>query len=609
MNDLLKHLSIVAGLILIGGGAGYGVYQLQTLRGGKTVIADEQPQAGMEVSFDEMVRAIHQPAPSYEGSSIAGSYLSGQFAQHYHDWKTAGRYMDYILKKEPDNPALLKRAMVLAIGAGDYDRAMTFAHNIIENYESTNALSLMFLTAEAFRKQDYNAAATYIQTMPEGGLSAFIMPMLYSWSSASLGHYDVDDLQDNSIHLYHAILVSDFMDKKDNIKSMLKQALTLGELSPEDVERIADIYAHIGETKSAAALYEQAMRIESENETLLKKKEAAEKGESPEMFVRVETPAQGLGEAFYDMARLLSHDFSDESARVFARLALFLNPEDTHSRLLLADIAARNERYADAIALYKGIEPKDSDFLKARRSAADLLYEQGRSDDAIAELQLLVNDFNDLESLIQIGNIHRINENFKDAIKNYNMAINTLINTLGEVSEDYWYLYYVRGMALEQDGQWDKAEADLKAALNFQPDHPYVLNYLGYAWADQGNNLDKALKMIESAVTLRPNDGYITDSLGWVYYRMGRYKDAVPHLERAVELMPYDPTINDHLGDAYWKVGRTIEAEFQWIRAKNHSENEELILAIEQKLLEGLNDLKTVKQARSERNKSATEMQ
>ncbi|MCB1720740.1 MAG: hypothetical protein KDI11_03195, partial [Alphaproteobacteria bacterium] len=65
----------------------------------------------------------------------------------------------------------------------------------------------------------------------------------------------------------------------------------------------------------------------------------------------------------------------------------------------------------------------------------------------------------------------------------------------------------------------------------------------------------------------------------------------------------------DHLGDAYWKVGRTIEAEFQWIRAKNHSENEELILAIEQKLLEGLNDLKTVKQARSERNKSATEMQ
>ena len=48
MNDLLKHLSIVAGLILIGGGAGYGVYQLQTLRGGKTVIADEQPQAAGE---------------------------------------------------------------------------------------------------------------------------------------------------------------------------------------------------------------------------------------------------------------------------------------------------------------------------------------------------------------------------------------------------------------------------------------------------------------------------------------------------------------------------------------------------------------------------------
>jgi tetratricopeptide (TPR) repeat protein len=145
-------------------------------------------------------------------------------------------------------------------------------------------------------------------------------------------------------------------------------------------------------------------------------------------------------------------------------------------------------------------------------------------------------------------------------------------------------------MSYEQDGQWKKAEADLQAALAFQPDHPYVLNYLGYAWADQGTHLQEALEMIEKAVELRPGDGYITDSLGWVYYRMGRYKDAVPYLEQAVELMPYDPTINDHLGDAYWKVGRRLEAEFQWRRAKNHAEDETLILAIEQKLVDGLED-------------------
>ena len=94
--------------------------------------------------------------------------------------------------------------------------------------------------------------------------------------------------------------------------------------------------------------------------------------------------------------------------------------------------------------------------------------------------------------------------------------------------------------------------------------------------------------MIQRAVSGRPDDGYITDSLGWVYYKLGRYEESVSPLERAVELLPYDPIINDHLGDAYWKVGRRLEARFQWERAKNHSDDPELIKVIDHKLENGL---------------------
>ena len=31
-----------------------------------------------------------------------------------------------------------------------------------------------------------------------------------------------------------------------------------------------------------------------------------------------------------------------------------------------------------------------------------------------------------------------------------------------------------------------KAEADMKKALELSPEQPYVLNYLGYSWIDQG---------------------------------------------------------------------------------------------------------------------------
>ncbi|MEZ5814839.1 MAG: tetratricopeptide repeat protein [Alphaproteobacteria bacterium] len=597
----MKNLKTILTICVFGAAAAaYGLYDNVITIAEKSAPEVIRPQAGMEADMAEMEEAaMRARIPSYAGSSAAGSYLSGRFAQRHHDWKTAGRYIDYVLQKHAENPALLKRAMVLAMGAGDYTRAFDMARVITDKYENDNALSHMFLSAEGFKQKNYEAAADHIQAMPEGGLSVFIMPLLYGWSSAALGQYDVTDLSSNSIHLYHAILIAEFMGEKDAIKDMLKQALGTGDLGAEDVERIADIYAHIGENDSAVTLFEQALLSDPENTALHNKLEMAKKGEPSDLFIRVKTPDQGAAEAFYDMARLLTREYSDESARVFGRLALYLNPEHTQARLLLAEIAARNERYDEAIALYKGVSKDEGYFLNARRRAADILYEQERSDEAVAELEMLVRDYDDLDALIQIGTIYRLDENFKAAIKAYNKAE----KKIGTIGKDYWHLYYMRGMSYEQDKQWKKAEADLQAALAFQPDHPYVLNYLGYAWADQGTHLQEALEMIEKAVELRPGDGYITDSLGWVYYRMGRYKDAVPYLEQAVELMPYDPTINDHLGDAYWKVGRRLEAEFQWRRAKNHAEDETLILAIEQKLSDGLED-ENVKHAGAQANET-----
>ncbi len=151
-----------------------------------------------------------------------------------------------------------------------------------------------------------------------------------------------------------------------------------------------------------------------------------------------------------------------------------------------------------------------------------------------------------------------------------------------------WSLYYVRGIAYERSKQWDKAEADLKKALELSPEQPLVMNYLGYSWIDQGINLEEGMKLIRRAVELRPDDGYIVDSLGWAHYRLGKFEDAVRELERAVELRPQDPVMNDHLGDAYWRVGRKIEAGFQWSHARDLKPEPEDLKKIEAKLKDGL---------------------
>jgi tetratricopeptide (TPR) repeat protein len=211
-----------------------------------------------------------------------------------------------------------------------------------------------------------------------------------------------------------------------------------------------------------------------------------------------------------------------------------------------------------------------------------------RSDEAIKILKGVISDDpKDLEALMALGNVERGKKKFADCTDTYSKAIDVLQDPNDKSNTVY---YYYRGICEERSHQWPKAEADMKKALELQPDQPHVLNYLGYSWIDQGVNLDEGMKMIKRAVDQRPDDGYIVDSLGWAYYRIGNYDDAVKNLERAVDLKPEDPTINDHLGDAYWRVGRKLEAKFQWAHARDLKPEPDDLPKIEAKIQNGLPD-------------------
>ncbi len=565
-----KTLTIITSTCLIGAGGALAA-QVET-----------PPQPAL-TSIEAAQPELFNP---FNGTSIAGNYLSGRFAQQHHDWGQASTFMEHVLEVDPNDTDIIKRAMVLSMGSGDNKKAVRLAEQILK-VEPDSSLALLFLTTDAFNKKDYKAAAEHIGKIPESGLSDFVIPLMKSWADAAQGKQNTVHLQDNSIHIYHAILIADFLKQHGEIELLLERSLAVDKLSAEDVERIADIYAHIGKKETALELYGKILVTVPENKEIITKMEGVASGKDMNLFRTIKTPEQGVAEALFDTGQTLFQEYSDDSARVFTHMALYIDPNMTKAKLLLAHISARHQRYAQAIEYYKSITPDNEHYMDARRRAATLLEESERIDEALMELQKLVDDHDDLESLIQIGDIHRHNENFKKALEYYNKSAKTFGK---KIPADYWHLHYVRGMSYERLGKWKEAEKDLKAALSYQPEHPFVLNYLGYAWADQGTNLEESLKMIRKAVNLRPTDGYITDSLGWVLYRMGDYEEAVPHLEKAVELLPYDPVVNDHLGDSYWRAGRKLEAKFQWERAKNYAEESdaELVQTIDTKLAEGL---------------------
>ena len=209
-----------------------------------------------------------------------------------------------------------------------------------------------------------------------------------------------------------------------------------------------------------------------------------------------------------------------------------------------------------------GMSNDDALIPVVRLQRAGLIEQMGRTEDAMHELQSIARDYPDspIPAMHQ-ADLLRGKQRFAEAIPAYGQAIARIKTP----APSNWLLYYDRGICYERSHQWSKAEADFKHALRLSPNQPYVLNYLGYSWADMGQNLTQAREMIEKAVQLRPNDGAIVDSLGWAMLR--QVTDAVSTLERAVELDPEDSSVNGHLGDAYWAAGRKLEAAFQWRRA------------------------------------------
>ena len=266
-----------------------------------------------------------------------------------------------------------------------------------------------------------------------------------------------------------------------------------------------------------------------------------------------------------------------------------MDPDKPAGLLLVADILDSAGRYKESNALFARI-PRDSPLAwSARLRIAENLQSMGQTDEAIKELRAMSAERPDrIESLVALGQLLRIQQDFEGAARAYTGAI----DRLPQVLPRHWSLFYARGIAYERSNQWNRAEADFLKALELQPEQPDVLNYLAYSWVEKGINQDRALQMLERAVQLRPNSGHIIDSLGWALFKLGKFQDAVPLLERAVELMPEDPVLLDHLGDAYWRVGRTAEARFQWERSLRNKPEPDLRIEVERKLERGLASLR-----------------
>lgn len=537
---------------------------------------------------------------STQVTSEYGDYLAGRHAEQRSDFETAARLLARVLEAQPDDQLLRQRTLALSLAAGLYPEAVALSKELIAAGETQRPTAGEMLAFDAIVRGEYAEALEILADVRRTAMARFSVPLATAWAQSGLGETDaaleaLAELDDESgfdrLRALHAGLVLEAGGRYEEALAEFQAVsddLSQGPLRA--VRTVALVYERMGRTEEARGVYKTFLDA-NPGVTVFDDdlRRLDEGGETPFL---VESPAEGLSDGLYHLATAVRGNV-DTIALAYARMSLFLDEENVLSRLMAGQVLEDRARYEEAIAEFEKIGADTQFHWQARLAMADSLEALERLDEAVALLEELAAEKLDrTEPLVKIGIFMHARKRYEEAVAAFDRALGRLV----EPEPSDWLLYYRRGMALERSKQWPRAEKDFLQALELEPDQPYVLNYLGYSWIEQGLHFEKAEGMLRKAVSLREDDGYIVDSLGWVLYRLGEYEEAVGHLENAVQLLPTDPIINDHLGDAYWRVGRRHEARFQWERAlRLEPEEEGLAAEIEAKLRDGLGDPEPVK--------------
>ena len=520
--------------------------------------------------------------------SALGGYLAGHHARHIFDPEAAAEFFSRTVRADPKNPELLHQLLVAQVARGNLKEALNVARRL-KDRSGPEPLALLVLAAGKVKTEHFSEAGQLLGAFPETRFYPFIKSLLSAWTTAGDGDLisalaTLDFLNSSPnfapTHDYHAALISNLLGDEKQATSFFTRALSSArQPSLRSLLAAGTFYELHGDAEVAQQLYKSFPQAGPEDTVLQHALSRLESGTLGKELVS--TASQGFAEALFEISASLFRERAYEPALIYCQTALFLHPDLDAARVQLADIYVAIGNHSLAVSTFQTIPTTSPYSWSARIRMANSLEESGRTKEARSELRkLATQQLTRIEPLLALADILRIKEQYNDAIVVYDEAI----SRIDPIDTRHWSIFYARGMSLERNGDWERAELDFLQALRLQPDQPLVLNYLGYSWVEQGTKLVEAKSMIQRAVEQRPNDGYIVDSLGWVLYRLQEFEAALVHLERAVELRPDDPVINDHYGDALWAIGRHSEAKFQWLRALSLDPEKKLQESVQKKL-------------------------
>ena len=524
-------------------------------------------------------------------------YFSGILLLNENQYNQSSQFLKKLNGLEESHTNYSIVYLYSAVNSGNFKEAFNYSSKL-EKQKRDSFVSNLIMGVYYLKNSNLNLAKKYFLKAKNQNsrfiLNNFISSSLYNWSN--LENLDInkaftelkglDERFENLKRIQNIFLNCYYNSSNtDNLFSKLTSDETT-DFSRYKYFQASYAYS-LGKLSYAKQIVQDALKLYPRNLLLNQYKIDLKESKNVNTF-NCNMESHVAAEILYITANALSSQSLYPLSNLYLNLAKYLNKEFHSFNVLMAENFYRINNFEKAKNIYKDLGKKGEAFKwHSAKQIARILTQEDRIEKAVKLIRSTYKNlyYKDLYETFDFAKFLKNNEKFEESIIYYT----EIINNIKKDHPLYPEVTDGRGVAYERIKEWDKAEKDLLASLEANPNQAYVINYLAYSWIEQGVKIEKSLNMLEKANKLRSNDPYIIDSLGWALFKLKKYKESKDYLQNAVRLMPGDPVVNDHYGDVLWRNGNKIQARYYWNYVLNLEKAEDdLKKNIEKKLIKGL---------------------
>jgi len=197
---------------------------------------------------------------------------------------------------------------------------------------------------------------------------------------------------------------------------------------------------------------------------------------------------------------------------------------------LLAELALKDKKYDEALALLENVFTRDADNVDGRRTQSNVLLAKGDAKKAVAVMEQLDKTYPDVPLLkYQLAQAY---------VRDHNMSQATLaLDQAVSISPNYEDAVLLLGQINVATGHGEKVIEPLNRLLQRKPNLKSAALVLAAAYGSR-DRLNDAVAVLENQAKLAPNDPQLQIALGLTCTKAKRYDEARQAFEKAAQLAP-----------------------------------------------------------------------